>query len=123
MGEHLEMPILFCARPPDVRNKILHLILRGRRPELGFGYNSLACSEDLPEHRCSWIAFVFDSARVRRILVNGRIVSQDSSLDAFLGAGNIEVGQWEIGSKKKGGFEGSIADLQCVKKAMTNREI
>ncbi len=101
-------------------SKGLHLVIRNKKPYMGFYSDDLAGSTALAEGEWNHIAFRYEAAsNTQAIFLNGQRIGQRKSKADFLGDGQVFVGRWAGGRI----FNGMISELRIWDTARSPQDI
>ncbi|MBC8450428.1 MAG: hypothetical protein H8D78_22055, partial [Chloroflexi bacterium] len=101
-------------------NKGLHLVIRNRKPYMGFYGNDLDSGFIIAANAWYHLVFRYDKdTQEQSIYVNGELKKAETGHVAFQGDGTVYLGR-ALGGR---GFKGRIDDVRVFKRALTPEEI
>ena len=107
-------------RTGDADNAIMHLVIRNRRPYMGFFGNDTTGNIELSQNTWYHIAFRYtESNGEQAIFVNGSLDVSSTGHVVFKGTGDVAIGQWGGGSY----FNGLIDEVEVFDRALSDVEI
>ena len=101
-------------------NQGLHLVIRDRKPYMGFYSNDTGGNTTLETGTWYHIAWRYDaSAQEQAIFINGQLDNSNTGKAAFNGTGNVHIGRWN----SREYFDGQIDEVRIWETARTEEEI
>ncbi|WP_424094377.1 LamG domain-containing protein [Moorena producens] len=101
-------------------NNSLHLIIRNKKPYLGFYNNDTSANKEISENSWYHITWRYHKDNQEQaIFVDGVLDNSDTNHTAFQGNGIVRIGRWLSGNY----FKGKIAHVRIYNKALSPEEI
>ncbi|MGK7880327.1 MAG: LamG-like jellyroll fold domain-containing protein [Crocosphaera sp.] len=102
------------------QNNSLHLIIRQKKPYLGFFANDTPGKTELADNNWYHITWRYDkSSQEQAIFVNGVLDNSETGHTPFQGNGIVRIGRWASGNY----FKGKIANVRIYNRALYPEEI